>query len=425
MAEKMQENESGRMAALEIISKINAVEGFNPTAVTSEVASEVNPGEKENFLPLIWKKAWARMVYPLHRCPAKITGIENGYVAAKAEFFVDNDPIKAPIGEGFVFKKIDTSLLDQEQAKNEAVSLALGSAKSRAYTDAGFGLQFYTEDCIDDIQAASIAQMKAGLVADGKPAKADTPAVPKEGETAPIPTVRGNSLAAKLQLSDEPENAEPEEKKGKSRANQYEMARALNDELVTLAGQIPLAVERIISAAIGSTEHDAAKKTLDSIREKWNQASQGIASRMEKPSVLKAKSEDTEYVFFDKTFDQVLAEAKVAYRSKHAAQAEEEPVSVSEPAVTQAVEETPAPAPVQQTVFMMSVEEARKVLCTTGKYAGSTVGELYDDSVKRNILPRLFERSEDMNERLALKTVIENDADLVAYCERNGKVLVV
>lgn len=407
-----EEKKNGRQAALEVISKINAVEGFDPTAVTKEVASSENPGQKENFLPLIWKKAWARMVYPLHRCHAQIKEIKDGMVAAYAAFYVDNDPSKEAIGEGFAFTPIDAFAADPAKARSEAISLALGSAKSRAYTDAGFGLQFWTDDCIDDLQAAAIQQTS------GQSAPAP---VQPEGEAHPIPMAEGTKLSDLVQLSPDQEPA-PEAPQ-KSRKTQYEVAKEENEELVRLAGQLPGMVDALMAAAVGSTEYDAAKKAMATVQEKWEKLSADIASKMEKPSVQASRAADSGYSFFAKTYDQVVGEAKAAARTKAAVTVENTVQTVPEPVAAPA-EPDPAPSePSQMTVFMMSVDEARKVVSSCGSYAGKTMGELFDNSVHHQILPRLFERTDNKNERLAIKTLIESAPDLVAYCERNGKTL--
>ena len=77
----------------------------------------------------------------------------------------------------------------------------------------------------------------------------------------------------------------------------------------------------------------------------------------------------------------------------------------------------------QTTAFVPSVEDARKVVSTCGSYNGKTIGELYDNPVTKQILPKLFERSEAMEEKVAIKIIIESDEGLMAYCERTDKDL--
>lgn len=454
-------NTTKRMEALSFIASINAIPGVDLTSVTREVASKSNPGEKENFLPLIWKKAWAREVYPLHRCHAETKEIKDGVVAAYAAFYVDNDPEKMPIGEGFAFVPIDTFAPDPVMARADAISLALGSAKSHAYTDAGFGLQFWTDDCIDDLQAASNAQMTA-----------NTPAAPAisatdDGNTknSPVTTESeanlandamvssaGMSLADMVGQADVPttETSAPQ----RSRKSQYEVAKSENEEIVSLADQLMSSVACVISSSIGSTEHDAAQKTVESIHEKWRKLAEDISVKMQKPSVQEAKAADDGYTFFSKTYDQVFAEAKDAARSKEVtavemttpatdvAEASESEVNSEEETITDSATtsladmvvtedaslsstETVDTVPTQATVFMVSVDEARSVKSTCGSYSGKSIGELFDNPVTKAILPKLFERTEEKEEKIAIKTLIESDEGLMAYCERTGKDLTI
>lgn len=453
MAEEMKNEKNGKMEALAFISSINAIPGVDLTAVTREVASKSNPGEKESFLPLIWKKAWAREIYPLHRCHAELREIKDGVVAAYAAFYIDNDPEKMPIGEGFAFVPIDSFAPDQQMARADAISMALGSAKSHAYTDAGFGLQFFTDDCIDDLQAAAISQMTAnGGVKTPVPAQTSgKESSAEEALTGTAPVVsQGTSLADMVGATDVP--TAPVEAPQRTRKSQYEVAKSENEEIIGLADQLVAAVKCHVSSSIGSMEHDAAQKSIESIHDKWRKLADDISSKMQKPSVQEAKAADEGYAFFAKTYEQVYAEAKDAARTEKAAsfeiptQPELEVISVAEEVTDPisdvsevkdteekdevpslpviATEETPlSDMGTQTTVFVPSVEDARKVVSTCGSYNGKMIGELYDNPVTKQILPKIFERSEIMEEKLAIKIIIENDEGLMAYCERNGKDL--
>lgn len=293
----MKKETVGHKAALEFISSINAVEGFDPVVVTKEVASLEKPGEKEQFLPLIWKKAWARKVYPLHRCHAGITEMKDDMVAAYAVFYVDNDREKEAIGEGFAFVSIDLFAADSVKAKSDAILKALGSAKSRAYTDAGFGLQFWIDDCIDDLLAASNQQLSG---------KMPLLLSQEDGEDVTVKT--GCSLSALVELSEDPSGTQQ---------------------------QLSVRLEEGDSSTVADEEAENS----------------------------------------------------------------------------------------QMTVFMMSVENAKNVISSCGCYSGRTMGQLYENKVTRQLFPKLFERTDDKTERLAIKTLIESDPELVSYCRRNGKVL--
>jgi len=70
----------------------------------------------------------------------------------------------------------------------------------------------------------------------------------------------------------------------------------------------------------------------------------------------------------------------------------------------------------------LTVEDAMAFACTHRLYAGKTLGDVYKE--KPRVLPTMFERSDDVNEKAAIKTIIQSDDELVAFCERNGKTLV-
>lgn len=431
MPEKTEMNnvqEDMHMMCIETISGINQVQGFNPAAVTKEVLSET--GEKEHFLPLIWKKAWARMVHPLHRCHAKVTEIKDGYVAAYAQFYVDNDPSKEAIGEGFAFMPIDGFAPDPVKARNDAVSLALGSAKSRAYTDAGFGYQFWTDDCMDVLQNAAAAQSGSmanavSAVACGETGGMEVGQTGQEADAG-----KEVPLASMVALSSSVQGGVPvQQETQKQRKSQYEVAKAENEELAALADQLVQTVECMMTATAGSAEHGAAEKTLEGIREKWFRLSTDIETKMKKPSVQEAKAADSGYSFFAKTYDQVVAEAEAAVRQTPAVtEVPQAPASgdAETSPKTDTVEGTDTgvcSGDSQMTLFGMSEADARAVVSTCGAYSGKTVGELYENKVTRAILPKLFERTTEKNERMAIRTMIEADAELMAYCSRNGKDL--
>lgn len=405
--------------SLETISAINRVEGFDPASVTKEVLSE--NGEKGHFLPLIWKKAWARMVYPLHRCHAKITEIKDGVVAAYAAFYVDNDPVKEATGEGFAFITIDMYAPDPAKARNDAISLAIGSAKSRAYTDAGFGYQFFTDDCIDDLQKAAESRPGSCMTAASVPGESSgvIPSGQKDGSLASMVL-----LAPSVPEEDSTEQQETPQTKRKS---QYEIAKAENEELTELAVQLANTVECMEGATAGSAEHSAAEKTLEGIREKWIRLSTDIERKMQKPSVQEAKSADSGYAFFSKTYEQVLQEAESALREKTAAKEtytgeNSGPLPENETAGTENCTGTDA---VQMVLdgTCMTEKEAMAVVSTCCAYSGKTIGELYADRATRALLPKLFERTDEPDEKRAIRTVIESDAELMAYCKRNDKDL--
>ena len=68
-----------------------------------------------------------------------------------------------------------------------------------------------------------------------------------------------------------------------------------------------------------------------------------------------------------------------------------------------------------------SVDEAKAFNSTHKAYAGKTLGEIYES--KPHSLFTLYERVESVEEKEAIKVIVNSDADLIAYAERNNKVL--
>lgn len=67
----------------------------------------------------------------------------------------------------------------------------------------------------------------------------------------------------------------------------------------------------------------------------------------------------------------------------------------------------------------MTWDEALSVNCTHVIYKGQTLKDVYDS--KPTLLPRLFQESEDDEERTAISFICKNDEMIREYCERNGK----
>lgn len=408
---------------LKLFTGLYPVEGFNPQSVKKEVLKE--DGTKGYFLPLVWKKAWARKIFPLHRCEAEITSIKDGYVGCKAKFYVDNEPDKAPIGEGFAFVTIDFNAVDKDKARNDACLMAIGSAKARAYSDAGFGLEFFTDCEIEELEAAAAQSV--------------------------VTTPDCNELL-KVNSADASENSAVEENstdvaEKKTRATQYEMAKKANEELLLLRAQIPTQVSSLLLSTKGSVEHSAAEKSLEKIKEKWNDLSQTISKKMTSQQVQADRQADIDYEFVNSTYEQELANAKLSVRNSMKANSENASSSENSATVNESVEVVPEESvdtnvevvpekgvestvnesvveATQTTMFEeMDLEKAKSHAVVTAPYVGILLGDMLEDPVKKNLLPILFGKSEDESEKKAIKLLIETDESLVAYCQRTGRAL--
>lgn len=131
----------------EKINEINKVEGFDPSVFKKEYVDTFTNDEEVKFmLPLPYKKAWARMKYPncvLRHVNSDIE-ITESYAKATVFFYENNtDPSEAYLGSGTGIAYLDNNGYSLEKSKNDMIAKAIGAAESRALYNAGFGLQFY------------------------------------------------------------------------------------------------------------------------------------------------------------------------------------------------------------------------------------------------------------------------------------------
>ena len=403
MAEKMQE-------ALKLITGLYPVEGFNPQDVKREILKEDNT--KDYFLPLVWKKAWARKIYPFHRCEAELMSVKDGYVSCRAKFYVDNDVTKAHIGEGFAIITVNQYAPDPIKEKNDACLKAIGSAKARAYSDAGFGLEFFTDCEMEDIEAAANATQVT--TPDCIELLQVKEVAPEYSSTNPIDSAESKN-SIKIETADEV-NEPTNETTKRCRASQYEMAKKANEELLSLREQIPSQVNSFLSSAEGSVENVAAQKSLDKIEKRWAELAKTISKKMSSQQVQADRQADVEYEFINSTYEQEFENAKNALQDSIDAVDENSNGETC-------VESDNSQGLIVVDSSELSLEDAKKFIVVTEPYAGYKLGDMYIDPVKKNILPVLFDKSDDIQEKKYLKLLIESDDMLMSYCKRNGKLL--
>ena len=403
MAEKMQE-------ALKLITGLYPVEGFNPQDVKREILKEDNT--KDYFLPLVWKKAWARKIYPFHRCEAELMSVKDGYVSCRAKFYVDNDVTKAHIGEGFAIITVNQYAPDPIKEKNDACLKAIGSAKARAYSDAGFGLEFFTDCEMEDIEAAANATQVT--TPDCSELLQVKEVAPEYSSTNPIDSAESKN-SIKIETADEV-NEPTNETTKRCRASQYEMAKKANEELLSLREQIPSQVNSFLSSAEGSVENVAAQKSLDKIEKRWAELAKTISKKMSSQQVQADRQADVEYEFINSTYEQEFENAKNALQDSIDAVDENSNGETC-------VESDNSQGLIVVDSSELSLEDAKKFIVVTEPYAGYKLGDMYIDPVKKNILPVLFDKSDDIQEKKYLKLLIESDDMLMSYCKRNGKLL--
>ena len=121
---------------INILSTINAVEGFNPEDYAVDY-TDLNSKETRKRLPVIAQIAWFRLKYPLGKIALK-TEQKGGLFIAYARIHPDyRDPVDAFLSEATASRTKSEdmpSVAPREWAQTAAIGIALRNA--------GFGLQF-------------------------------------------------------------------------------------------------------------------------------------------------------------------------------------------------------------------------------------------------------------------------------------------
>ncbi len=131
-----QEAASAKLAAWKAISKINAVEGFDPTPLAVQY-DDLNSGESRKKLPVMVQMAWFRLKYPEGRVAVSVSPGKDCFVAtARVYHHFSDQPeqflAEATASRGYLQDK--PSVFPKEWAQTAAVGIALRNAD--------FGLQF-------------------------------------------------------------------------------------------------------------------------------------------------------------------------------------------------------------------------------------------------------------------------------------------
>ena len=123
-------------AQIELLNKINKVEGFDPEAFTTEY-TDLNSNETRKHLPVMAQMAWFRLKYPDGKIAVSIETGNNCFVATARIYPSYKDPADSYLSEATASRGPDPSkptVSAREWAQTAAVGIALRNA--------GFGLQF-------------------------------------------------------------------------------------------------------------------------------------------------------------------------------------------------------------------------------------------------------------------------------------------
>lgn len=155
-----------KQAAMEALQKINAVEGFDPSALAVEYAdlNSSGGGDKRLRLPVMAQIGWFRLKYPEGRIAVSVVTGKDCFVATARVYPHYSAPVEQFLAEatasrGYLPDKPTVS--PREWAQTAAVGIALRNA--------GFGLQFgaagdgFDSPAVDELGSI----MWSGTPADG------------------------------------------------------------------------------------------------------------------------------------------------------------------------------------------------------------------------------------------------------------------
>ena len=173
------ENTQAKQMAMEALQKINAVEGFDPSALAVEYTDLNSPkgGEKRLRLPVMVQIGWFRLKYPEGRIAVSVTAGKDCFVATARIYPHYSAPVEQFLAEatasrGYLLDKPTVS--PREWAQTAAVGIALRNA--------GFGLQF---GAAGDSFDAPVVDELGSIMWSGDPADASAGSVPSPVSDAP------------------------------------------------------------------------------------------------------------------------------------------------------------------------------------------------------------------------------------------------
>ncbi len=127
--------QQAREQALARIAAINAVEGFDPSALVEEWAGP--DGKHTKGLPVLAQIAWFRLRYPEGRLMVRVAPDKDGFVAHARVYHSCQDTDDQFLAEATAFRgpvQDHPEISPREWAQTAAIGIALRNA--------GFGLQF-------------------------------------------------------------------------------------------------------------------------------------------------------------------------------------------------------------------------------------------------------------------------------------------
>jgi len=178
-----------KQEAMEALQKINAVEGFDPSALAVEY-SDLNSSERRLRLPVMVQIGWFRLKYPEGRIAISVSPGKDCFVATARIYPHYTDPVdqflaEATASRGYLADKPTVS--PREWAQTAAVGIALRNA--------GFGLQFgaagdaFDAPAVDELGGIIWSGSPEGATEEGAPSPQSAPApapAPTQPEETPL-----------------------------------------------------------------------------------------------------------------------------------------------------------------------------------------------------------------------------------------------
>lgn len=196
-----------KQAAMEALQKINAVEGFDPSALAVEYAdlNSSGGGDKRLRLPVMAQIGWFRLKYPEGRIAVSVVTGKDCFVATARVYPHYSAPVEQFLAEatasrGYLPDKPTVS--PREWAQTAAVGIALRNA--------GFGLQFgaagdgFDSPAVDELGSIMWSGTPGGASIEGgmpPPAASETPVqapAPKRQEPALTPFERALKVSCPI-----------------------------------------------------------------------------------------------------------------------------------------------------------------------------------------------------------------------------------
>ncbi len=162
-----------------IISSINAVEGFDPVPYAVDY-TDLTTGETRKRLPVMIQMAWFRLKYPEGKISVEVSPGHDCFVARARVYPSYKDPTESYLAEATASRgrcQDKPSVSPREWAQTAAVGIALRNA--------GFGLQFalagedFSSSAPDEFAMELTADFNSPAETTPPPAKAETPPPPK------------------------------------------------------------------------------------------------------------------------------------------------------------------------------------------------------------------------------------------------------